>query len=96
MPANEPQDEQAELRAIWEEHRAATSARVAALERARRVSRQKASSSPRIDSSRDARLIRSPERSLSSVTSPRRGWPRISNAFFKSGPCLIPNGYAIW
>jgi len=34
MPADEPEDEQAELRAIWEEHRAATLARVAALERA--------------------------------------------------------------
>jgi len=34
MPADEPQDERAELRAIWEEHRAATFARVAALERA--------------------------------------------------------------
>ncbi|HEV8468593.1 MAG TPA: Hpt domain-containing protein [Candidatus Limnocylindria bacterium] len=34
MPADEPPDEHAELRAIWEQHRAATFARVGALERA--------------------------------------------------------------
>jgi len=34
MPADDPEDEQAELRAIWDEHRPATLARVAALEHA--------------------------------------------------------------
>ena len=34
MPAEEQPDEHAELRAIWDEHREATFARVAALERA--------------------------------------------------------------
>jgi len=40
MPADEPPDEHAELRAIWEEHREATFARVAALERAADLARE--------------------------------------------------------
>jgi len=40
MPADEQPDEHAELRAIWDEHREATFARVAALERAANLAGQ--------------------------------------------------------